>query len=119
MSATACAGRLALAACTRFTDLRCARAGVRRATLLACEIGTTLLFIRPPGRRRSNGRCEKHLPNLVQIPLGGATLFKEYPPAVLPSCGGGHGEICQQRKELRQGSGKESPKESPREWERE
>jgi hypothetical protein len=46
--ATASAGREAATAFGPATGLRRARAGGRRATLLAREIGTTLLFIRPP-----------------------------------------------------------------------
>jgi hypothetical protein len=46
--ATAAAGRGAAAVFRPATGLRYVRAGVRRATLLAREIGTTLLFIRSP-----------------------------------------------------------------------
>jgi hypothetical protein len=47
------------------------RVGVRRATLLAREIGTTLLFIRSPTHRRREELFHNHLTNRAKIPIGG------------------------------------------------
>jgi hypothetical protein len=72
--AASSAGRLTAAPLRPATGLRCVRAGAWRATLLAREIGTTLLFIRSPTCRRRDGLRQKHLPNRDKIPLGGSPV---------------------------------------------
>jgi len=55
VDATLGAGRRATAAFTRTTRLRCVGAGERRGTLLAREIGTTLLFISSSAQPHRDG----------------------------------------------------------------
>src|SRR5258708_4960230 len=80
--AASSAGRLTAAPLRPATGLRCVRAGAWRATLLAREIGTTLLFIRSPVAAATG-----YARSIYQTAIKFHWAAAQYPPAAQPFWG--------------------------------